>query len=286
MLSLLAPAKINLVLEVLGKREDGYHEIRSLMQTVCLCDVLTFELAEDVSLGCNEPSLQNKDNLVVRAAELLQETCACRKGVNIKLEKLIPCDAGLGGGSSDAAVTLLALNELWALKLKLSELVTLGARLGSDVPFFFHRGTALVADRGEKVTLVSPLLPLWFVLLIPSIPRPPQKTKELYSRLDKSHYTNGSRVTRALEALPGTGQLASSLLYNVFDAIALEAFPGLEKYWRTLEGVGATNIHLAGSGPTLFATTAIEARAEEWHRQLQEQGLESYCVSTLDSQVA
>ncbi|MBM4451741.1 MAG: 4-(cytidine 5'-diphospho)-2-C-methyl-D-erythritol kinase [Chloroflexi bacterium] len=286
MLSLLAPAKINLVLEVLGKRNDGYHEIRSLMQTVSLCDVLSFKLAEGVSLECDQPSLQNKDNLVLRAAELLREACACSKGVNIKLEKRIPHGSGLGGGSSDAAVTLLALNKLWALELSLSELVALGIRLGSDVPFFFHRGTALVEGRGERVTPVSQSLPQWFVLLIPPLPRPPQKTKQLYSRLNKSHYTNGSQTARALEALPGTGQLPSSLLYNVFDAIALEAFPGLEEYWGILERIGATNIHLAGSGPTLFAATAIEARAEKWHQQLQEQGLESYCISTLDSQVA
>ncbi|MBM3172865.1 MAG: 4-diphosphocytidyl-2C-methyl-D-erythritol kinase, partial [Chloroflexi bacterium] len=200
--------------------------------------------------------------------------------------KRIPHGAGLGGGSSDAAVTLLALNKLWALELTLAELVALGAKLGSDVPFFFHRGTALVEGRGERVTLVSPSLPQWFVLLIPSLPCPPQKTRKLYSRLNKSNYTDGGYVTRAWEALTSTGQLPSSLLYNVFDTIALEAFPGLEKYWRVFKEIGAINIHLAGSGPTLFAATAIETRAEEWHRQLQEQGLESYCVSTLDFQVA
>ena len=286
MLSLLAPAKVNLILEVLDRRGDDYHEIRSLMQTVSLCDLLSFELAEDVSLECTEPSLQNNDNLVVRVAKLLQETCGCRKGARIKLEKRIPWGAGLGGGSSDAAATLLALNELWGLKLSTSQLVQLGARLGSDIPFFFHRGIALVEGRGEKVTLLSQSLPQWFVLLIPPVPCPPQKTRELYSRLGKSHYTDGSRVTKALDALSRSGQLSSSLLFNVFDKIAFDAFPGLESYWRRFEEIGAKNIHLAGSGPALFALAASESRAEEWHRQLQEQGLESYCVSTLDSQVA
>src|SRR4030042_946560 len=111
MLKYLAPAKINLVLEVLGKRDDGYHELRSLVQTVGLCDVISFELADVISLECSEPSLQTSDNLAVQAAELLREVSSCQKGVKIKLEKRIPWDAGLGGGSSDAATPLLALNK-------------------------------------------------------------------------------------------------------------------------------------------------------------------------------
>jgi 4-diphosphocytidyl-2-C-methyl-D-erythritol kinase len=286
MLSLLAPAKINLVLEVLGKREDGYHEIRSLMQTVSLCDTLSFELAEGISLECSEPSLQNKGNLVLRAAELLKQTCGCNKGARLRLEKRIPRDSGLGGGSSDAAVTLAALNELWGLKLKLSELVALGARLGSDIPFFFHRGTAMVEGRGEKVIPLHQLLPNWFVLLVPPVPRPLQKTRELYSRIDKSHYTDGSRVYSGLETLLRGGWLHPAVLYNAFDKIAFDAFAGLEDYWRRFGEVGAVNIHLAGSGPALFALAASGAKADEWCRKLREQGLEAYSVSTFDSQVA
>jgi 4-diphosphocytidyl-2-C-methyl-D-erythritol kinase len=286
MLSILAPAKINLVLEVLGKRVDGYHEIRSLMQTVSLCDALSFELADDISLECSEPSLQNEDNLIFRAAALLKQACDCNKGAKIKLEKRIPMDSGLGGGSSDAAVTLAALNELWGLKLRLSELVAIGAKLGSDVPFFFHRGTAMVEGRGEKVIPLQQLLPNWFVLMIPSVTRPPQKTRELYSRINQSHYTDGSRVYSGLETLSRGGQLPPALLYNVFDEVAYKAFPGLEDYRRRFEKVGAVNIHVAGSGPALFVLAAGEARADEWCRKLREQGLEAYSVATFEAQVA
>jgi 4-diphosphocytidyl-2-C-methyl-D-erythritol kinase len=284
-LSILAPAKINLVLEVLGKREDGYHEICSIMQTVSLCDSLSFELADEIWFQCSEPSLQNRDNLVIRAAEMLQKVCGCKKGARITLEKRIPHSAGLGGGSSDAAITLLALNELWSLELPNSQLVQLAAILGSDVPFFSHRGTALVEGRGEKVTPVSQSQPNWFVLLVPQLPLPQQKTQELYSRLDNSHYTEGSYVTRALEVMFQGRLLPPSLLFNVFDAIAFNTFPGLEDYWRRFEAVGAENIHLAGSGPTLFAITTSKARANEWHRQLRKQEFETYCVSTLEAQV-
>src|SRR4030042_493313 len=152
MLNYLAPAKINLVLEVLGKRDDGYHEIRSLVQTIGLCDVISFELADVISLECSEPTLQTSDNLVIQAAELLRKVSGCQTGVKIKLEKRIPWGAGLGGGSSDAASTLLALKKLWKLELDTSDLIELAARLGSDVALFIHGGAALTEGRGEKVT--------------------------------------------------------------------------------------------------------------------------------------
>src|SRR4030043_1892880 len=151
MLKYLAPAKINLVLEVLSKRADGYHEIRSLIQAINLCDVFSFELADETSFECTEPSLQTSDSLVVQAAELLRKVGGYNKGAKIKLEKRIPWGAGLGGGSSDAAATLSALNRLWNLKLTISDLIEPAARLGSDVPFFIYGGTALIEGRGERV---------------------------------------------------------------------------------------------------------------------------------------
>jgi len=285
-LSILAPAKINLVLEILGKRDDGYHEVRSVMQTVSLCDNMSFELADGICLQCSEPSLQNRDNLVVQAAEALQKACNCQKGARIALEKRIPCSAGLGGGSSDAAVALLALNELWELKLPTSELLVIAAETGSDVPFFFHRGTALVEGRGEKVTTLSQLSPCWFVLFIPPVPRPLQKTKALYSRLGSGNYTDGKRVAGVLESLAQDDNLLSTPLYNVFDAVAFDAFPGLEEYWKLFIQAGARDIHMAGSGPALFSLAPSEARAIEWSRKLQNQGFETYVVSTFESQVA
>ena len=285
MLTGLAPAKINLVLEVLGKRDDGYHEIRSLVQTISLCDVLSFELAEGISLNCTEPSLQSSDNLAIQAARLLKEVGGCEKGVEIGLEKRIRWGAGLGGGSSDAAAVLLALNKLWGLELTTSGLVGLGAKLGSDVPFFIHKGTALVEGRGEKVAPLSTSLPGWFVLLLPPLPQMPGKTQQLYARLDDQHFTQGQFTGKAVEAWSGDRQISPSLLFNVFDKVAFDAFPGLEEYWKRFEEAGAAGIHLAGSGPALFAPVNSEAKAEELHGRLCEQGLEAYSVSTLVPEV-
>jgi len=281
MLTCVAPAKINLVLEVLAKRDDGYHEIRSLVQTISLCDVLSFELADKTSFECTEPSLQTSDNLVVQAAELVRKIGGYNKGAKIKLEKRIPRDAGLGGGSSDAATTLSALNGLWQLKLTTSDLVELAARLGSDVPFFIYGGTASMEGRGEKVTPLATSMQSWFVLLLPPMPRIPGKTQHLYSSLDARYFTEGQFAGKASRAWSQYRQLSPSLLFNVFDKGAFDAFPGLEGYWRRFEEAGGTDIHLAGSGPALFAPVDSEVKADEVYQRLCQQGLEAYSVSTV-----
>ena len=285
MLKYLAPAKINLVLEVLSKRADGYHEIRSLIRAINLCDVLSFELADETSFECTEPSLQTSDNLVVQAAELLKKVSGYNKGAKIKLEKRIPWGAGLGGGSSDGAVTLLALNKLWGLKLTTSDLVELAARLGSDVPFFIHGGTALIEGRGEKVTPLPASVMGWFVLLMPPLPKIPRKTQQLYSRLDARHFTEGQFAGKASKIWSRDRRLSPSLLFNVFDEVAFGAFPGLEDYWRRFEEAGGADIHLVGSGPALFAPVDSEAKAEEICQRLCQQGLEAYAVPTVVPQV-
>ena len=286
MLTILTPAKINLVLEVLGRRDDGYHEIRSLIQTVNLYDVISFELAERISLECNEPSLQSPDNLVIQAAELLKKVSGYDKGANIKLEKRIPWDAGLGGGSSDAATTLLSLNELWKLKIPTSELIKMAASLGSDVPFFIHQGTAVVEGRGEKVIPLPDSMPNWFVVLIPSLPKIARKTQQLYSSLGDQLFTKGQFSNKAIETWSQNRQLSPSLLFNVFDSIAFDVFSGISDYWRKFEEAGATNVHLAGSGPSLFSPVSSKAEAEELGLLLSQHGLEAYPVSTIITQIA
>lgn len=282
MLTILAPAKLNLTLEVLGKRSDGYHEIRSLVQTISLCDTLSFEPATKTSLECTEPALQNQENLALRAAELLQKTCGHRGGARIKLEKKIPWSAGLGGGSSDAAATLLALNKLWQLQLKTTDLLKLAAQLGSDVPFFIYKGTALIEGMGEKIT---PLLPAsaksWFALLVPPIPKMLNKTKQSYAQLTELHFTTGQFAAKAVELWTKSSQISPPLLFNVFDSVAFDIFPELNIYWKHFEQAGATHIHLAGSGPTLFAPLAQENNARALHQHLTGQGIASYIASTM-----
>lgn len=281
MITVLAPAKLNMVLEVLGKRDDGYHEIRSLVQTISLYDIISFEPASETSLECTEPALKTQDNLIIQAAKLLRKTYNYREGVKIRLNKQIPWSAGLGGGSSDAAATLLALNKLWKLDLQAPDLLLLAALLGSDVPFFLHKGTALIEGRGEKITpLPPPSSPNWFVLLSPTLPQMPDKTKQAYSRLKSQHFTQGQLTSKALETWQQKREISHSLLFNVFDTVAFDIFPELKVYWTSLEQAGATDVHLAGSGPALFAPVADESTGKELWQRLRHQGFTAYVVST------
>ena len=274
MLTVYAPAKINLVLEVLGKDND-YHRISSIVQSIDLCDVLNFQLDEAICFECDVPSLK-RDNLVTQAAALLKESTKCSLGARIELRKHIPWGVGLGGGSSDAAATLLALNELWGLGLPLSELVHLASKLGSDVPFFIHKGTALVEGKGGKVTPLSSLPATCFVLLVPPVPKIPGKTKQMYNNLRVADFTGGQFVQQALSSLRQEKAIDRSLIFNVFERIAFNFFPGLDKYRKTLEEAGAPGVYLAGSGPCLFTFFSGQDEAGELFSRLRKHGLECY----------
>jgi 4-diphosphocytidyl-2-C-methyl-D-erythritol kinase len=252
LLTLQAPAKVNLTLEVLGRRDDGYHDIVSVIQTIDIFDTLNFEPSDTITLDCDAPGLQTPDNLAVKAAEALKRTTGYLKGARINLLKKIPVAGGMGGGSSDAAVTLKGLNRLWDLGLSTEQLLPLAASLGSDVPFFLYGGTAMVRGRGEIVRPLPPADLGWIVVLAPAIGLP-RKTETLYSTLGRSNYTRGA-LTRKLEArIRGGGDAPAQFLFNAFDAVAPEAFPGLREYWDTFHSLGAREIHLAGSGPSMFA---------------------------------
>jgi len=284
MLTVFAPAKVNIVLEVLGKTTDR-HQVTSIMQTINLCDVIEFRLAKDISFRCNEPSLQH-DNIVEKAVGLLKEATHCSNGAKIELYKNIPWGAGFGGGSSDAANTLLALNQLWSLNLPPDNLIHLASKLGSDVPFFLHGGTALVEGAGEKVTPLLPLSPTWFVLLIPSQPKIQNKTRQLYSELNKKDFTEGEFVSAALLSLLHKRMIAPHLMFNVFENIAFGFFPRLTEYKQVFQRIGASSVHLAGSGPSLFTTMADEGQAKKLCSDLKNNGLESYVVPSLPARVS
>jgi 4-diphosphocytidyl-2-C-methyl-D-erythritol kinase len=277
MLTVYAPAKINLVLEVLGKDND-YHRISSIVQSIDLCDVLNFQLDEEVCFECDVSSLK-RDNLVTRAATLLKKSTKCSLGARIELCKHIPWGVGLGGGSSDAAATLLALNELWELRLSLPELVQLTSELGSDIPFFIHKGTALVEGKGEKVTPLPSLPSIYFVLLVPPLPKISGKTKQMYGKLNAAHYTQGRFIQQALYYLKQGKAIDHSLMFNVFEMVAFDFFPGLDKYRKTLEEAGAPGVYLAGSGPCLFTFFSEERQAKVISLNLIGQGLECYVTS-------
>ena len=247
-----AYAKVNFTLEVLGRRGDGYHEIASIMQTVSLHDTVSVEPGDEITLSPGLPGVPVEDNLAYRAAILLAERSGAGQGAYIGLEKAIPQASGLGGGSSDAAAVLVGLDRLWGLGMSADDLAGLGSELGSDVPFFIRGGTAMVSGRGERVRPLPPVDKGWLVLLCPESPLA-DKTAAMYSRMTPTHYTGGL-LTRKLEArIRGGGDVPAEFLYNAFDEVAREAYPGLEEYWGALGGLGAQEIHVAGSGPSLYA---------------------------------
>ena len=170
MLNLKAYAKINLTLEVISKRLDGYHEITSVFQTISLHDEIKLAHSNSISIECSFKQLNNTSNIAIKAASILKKYTGTNKGVKITLNKYIPISAGLGGGSSDAATILLGLNHLWELGLSNNQLVELASELGSDVPFFLQKGTALVQGRGERVQRLANAKLGWIILLSPPIP--------------------------------------------------------------------------------------------------------------------
>ena len=281
MINVLAPAKLNLTLEVLAKRQDGFHEIRSVIQTINLCDNLRFQLSQSMEFKCNLTDWVPEESLVSKAASLLREATGCSKGALVEVNKRIPLVSGLGGDSSDAAATLRGLNRLWGLGLSRTELLELAVQLGSDVSFFLYGGTALIEGRGERVTPLPPLSHMWVILVVPSVPRVLGKTGKLYSSLNASHYTDGQITERFVEVVREDKEFTPSLLFNTFENVAFTRRSKLSVYRGHIEKIGATNVHLAGSGPTLFALVEDRTRAEDLYVRLKQQKLETYLTETL-----
>jgi len=272
-------AKVNLALEVLGRRPDGYHEIVSVMQTVDLHDTVAVAPAAALTFTCSDPALAGPDNLALRAAVALRQSAAPGRGAAIDLDKRVPVAAGLGGGSSDAAATLLALDRLWELHLSAPRLNELAATLGADVPFFLHGGTALVGGRGERIEPLPAAPERWLVLVRPP-DSVPGKTALLYGRLTPADYGDGSATRAAAEALRRGEFPADEVLVNTFARVADGAFPGLAAARADLEAAAGRPAHLSGAGPTLFAVFTAPRPAEDALCRLQAKGREAYLVRT------
>jgi len=280
MLTLLAPAKVNLSLEVLYRRNDGYHELRSIIQSLSLCDRLSFSPAKTVQISSDSPDWQAEHSLVSKAVALFSEKCGQGRGVNLTIAKRIPLVSGLGGDSSCAAAVLKGLNKLWGGGYPRWRLMELGAELGSDVPFFMMGGTAMMEGRGETVTPLPTLNQMWAVLLVPEIEMPPDKTAALYRNLHTDSFSSGEISDKLLEDIC-QGKLSYSSCFNVFEKIAFTLFPDLAKYrWQFLEA-GAYQIFLAGAGPTLFTLLKDKNMAEKIYHNLCQKGHQAYLVSTL-----
>jgi 4-diphosphocytidyl-2-C-methyl-D-erythritol kinase len=273
-----AYAKINLTLDVLGRRPDGYHELRTLMQTIDLYDTLCLTTTDEnrVRVICTQPELNSANNLAARAAEAVRQRLALSQGVVIELHKRIPLAAGLGGGSSDAAAVLLALQQWWQLPLSPADMLMLAASLGSDVPFFLTGGLALCSGRGEQVTTLVPRWPAsmrWLLLVKPAIGI---STAAIFRALPASDYTDGTHSRSVHQALLAGNEPRQEDLHNGLERAVLECYPEVAQARQDLLRAGASVVRLSGSGPTLFAPFAELGQATRVQQQLHAQGYEVF----------
>jgi 4-diphosphocytidyl-2-C-methyl-D-erythritol kinase len=274
-----AYAKINLTLEVLGRREDGYHEVRTILETVDLADQLDVEDAPGLRVECDLPGLNGSANLVWRSAQELANSRGIEPRAHILIRKRIPMSMGLGGGSSDAASALVALNQLWGLHLSVDELSQIAARLGSDVPFFLQGGTALAEGRGDQVSFLPPLLKLPMLLICPAESLG-DKTRTLYSRITPAHYSDGGVTRRMLETLMA-GQFVVDCVYNVFEQVAFQTFPELGVIYNRVREATGIRPHLSGSGPGMFCVPGGEEERERLNKALQPYGTKAYLINAI-----
>lgn len=283
-LSILAHAKVNLSLEVLGRRHDGYREIRSVMHTISLADRLEFSWGKNgqITLTCSRPDLANEDNLAYRAAMIQRATWPSSIGAKMHLEKNIPVAAGLGGGSSDAIAAFIGTMHLWGLERTPEDLLPMAQQLGADVPFFIVGGCAVAWGRGDDLAILSPVEGLWLVLLTPPN-EIPDKTARLYEAITAEHYSNGDATADLVDVLRTGGRPDPKLFVNVFEQVADSFFPDLPRYRRALLDAGAASVHLSGAGPTLFTLVDSEAEGRALVGRLGEAGFSGTLVHTVPS---
>ena len=263
---LQAFAKINLGLDVLGKREDGYHEVRMIMQTIRMYDQLDMRKSVEpgIHLTTNKKYIPvDENNLVWRAAKLMMDTCGIIEGVSIHLHKVIPVAAGMAGGSSDAAATLVGMNRLFHCGLSKEKLMELGVQIGADVPYCVLRGTALAEGIGEKLTVLPPMPDCWILIGKPGIS---VSTKYVYTTLDPD--IDGMK--KALE--DGNLYGITERMGNVLQDVTIPAYPEVERIKEQMKTLGAVNAMMSGSGPTVFGIFDNEEKAQEACQKLRESG--------------
>lgn len=250
---LKAYAKINLGLDVLGKREDGYHEVRMIMQTIRLYDKLNMKkLSKDeIIIKTNLAYLPtNENNLVYRAIQMLKNEFNIKQGLYVELQKHIPVAAGLAGGSSDAAAALIGMNRLFQLKLTTTDLMHRAVKLGADVPYCILGGTALSEGIGEVLTPLAPMPSAYILIAKPSIN---VSTKYVYENLILDEKTNHPDIDGIMEAINSQDLCGvTNRLSNVLESVTIDRYPVIQEIKDTMIEFGAMNALMSGSGPTVF----------------------------------
>ena len=268
-----APAKINLSLDVLHKRDDGFHEVEMVMTMVDLADRLEISQLDQNKIVLTSQAgyipLDEK-NLAYQAALLLKERYQVKQGVHIHLEKKIPVSAGLGGGSSDAAAALRGLNRLWGLNIPRDELMKLGAELGSDVPFCIAQGTAIARGRGEILEPIASPPQCWVILAKPPVS---VSTKEIYGRLkaeEIQHHPPTGQLVQAIETKNFTEMCRC--MGNVLEQVTMEMYPEVKRLKQCMIRLGADGVLMSGSGPTVFGLVSKTSKIRRIYN-----GLRGFC---------
>lgn len=276
-ISLQAPAKLNLTMEVLGRREDGYHTIRSLMQFISLGDRVELEKADAFSFWCSDAALGGEDNLAVRAFLLLARNYPVGP-VAIRLHKETPCMSGMGGGSADAAAVLHGLNQLFALDISLQTLCEMGETLGADIPACLHGGTLMAEGIGEQITPIPTTGRLWYCVIKPAVAF---STPAMYRRMDEADAFAPPVELAAMQTALAAGNPAgvAAGLCNSFMAVA-EPMELLQTALTALKDSGALGASMTGAGSAVFGVYPHEAAARTAAEQLQIQGHTVWCCHT------
>ena len=263
MIKIEGNAKINLTLDILGKRPDGYHEAAMVMQSIGLHDTIEMEKsAAGIALTINVPWLRaDEKNLAWRAAALMQQEYGLSGGVNMRLTKRIPVAAGLAGGSADAAAVLRGMNRLYELGLSDAKLCELGARLGSDIPFCLLGGTMLSTGRGEVLTRLSNLPETWVVLAKPRISVSTAWAYQKYDEQGAEQHPDNARIQQ--EIARGDRKAVAKLLCNVLERVTLKRYDVISRYKTMMLEQGAMASMMSGSGPTVFGLVGSRVQANK-----------------------
>lgn len=273
-MKLRAYAKINLGLDVLRKREDGYHEVRMIMQTIHMYDQLEITKSKKpgIHLQTNAGFLPvNEDNLIYKAVKLLMDKFQIKEGVDIYLKKVIPVAAGMAGGSSDAAAALVGINKLFSLGLTMKELMEIGVKIGADVPYCVMRGTALAEGIGEKLT-VLPSVPKCYVLI--GKPGISVSTRLVYTSLRLDQDTQHPDIDGMLSAIENKDLSGiTTRMKNVLEPGVVRKYPVIRQIEELMLENGAQNAMMSGSGPTVFGIFDDKAKAEQAYKALKESKL-------------
>ena len=272
-IKLKARAKINLGLDVVRKREDGYHEVRMIMQMINLYDRITLRRSTEpgIRVTTNLPYLPvNEDNLVYRAAKLLMEEFKVTEGAEIELQKYIPVAAGMAGGSSDAAAVMVGVNRIFHLGLTKKQLMERGVKIGADVPFCIMRGTALAEGIGEVLT---PLPAMPHSSLVIAKPKIHVSTKFVYGNLKANELKEHPDIDGQVQALrEGSLEQLVAKMGNVLETVTIPAYPVIDEIKKTMLKNDAMGAMMSGSGPTVFGVFEREERAQEVCRLLKKEG--------------